>query len=230
MLPVHESHITCEYWHPGPWDGGHHRGTDFAAAVGTPVYAMWSGKITSYQWGSAYGLHLVIDHDQLPNGDPGYWAVYAHLSSKKVHPGQRVTAGQLIGLSGKSGNVTGPHLHVEVQTGPRWQPASAGHVTRNPQPWIDAHTGPTLYQDGKVYASKMAAGVEDSDSVRNLQVALNDRVAAGLPVTGNYLPATIEACRRFQEAQGWRGDNADGIAGPATVRRLGLTWVEDLMR
>ena len=230
MQPVHGSHVTCPYWHAGPWDGGHHRGIDFAAAVGTPVHAMWSGRVTSNSWGSAYGLHLVIDHDPLPDGSPGYWAVYAHLSSKKVHPGQRVAAGQLIGLSGRSGNVTGPHLHVEVQTGPRWQPASAGHVTRNPQPWLDAtplHVE-GLWGGGKVFASKMHAGQEDSDSVRNLQVKLNDRVAAGLPVTGNYGAATIEACRRFQESQGWRGDDADGIAGPQTVRALGLVWVDDL--
>lgn len=139
MRPVNGGHVTCPYWMAGPWDGGHHRGIDFGGLpVGYPVRAMWGGKVIDQSWGPAYGNHIVIDHDRLPDGSPGYWAVYAHLSKKTVVPGQRVLAGQKIGELGDTGHSTGPHLHAEIQTGPRWRPASAGNVSRDPQPWIDA--------------------------------------------------------------------------------------------
>jgi peptidoglycan hydrolase-like protein with peptidoglycan-binding domain len=96
-------------------------------------------------------------------------------------------------------------------------------VTRNPQPWLDAHPGPA---QRRVLASKMQAGQQDSDSVRWLQEALNEH-GATLPVTGNYGPQTVAACAEFQRSQGWAGPDADGIAGPETARRLGLTWVQD---
>jgi murein L,D-transpeptidase YcbB/YkuD len=66
----------------------------------------------------------------------------------------------------------------------------------------------------------MHAGATDSDSVRNLQSAL------AIPTTGDYDSETIAACAAWQRAQGWTGSDADGIAGPATIRKLGLTWVE----
>ena len=138
MRPV-PGRVTVPYWERGSaWAGGHHRGIDFAAPVGTPVVAPWSGMVTSAQWGPAYGRHLVIDFDRLPDGSPGLWGVLAHLSEKSVKPGDRVKAGQVVGRSGATGNVTGPHLHFEVQTGPMWRPRATPDVSRNPQPWIDA--------------------------------------------------------------------------------------------
>jgi hypothetical protein len=82
-------------------------------------------------------------------------------------------------------------------------------------------------QDKKVYKSKMHLQQTDSDSVWNLQVALADKgdPVAGGP-TGFYGPQTRDACAKFQRAQGWKGPDADGIAGPVTVARLGLVWVE----
>lgn len=138
MRPV-PGRVTVPYWERGThWAGGHHRGIDYAAAPGTPVVAPWGGTVTEASWGPAYGLHLVIDFDRLPDGAPGLWGVLAHLSQKKVRAGQRVEAGQVVGLSGATGNVTGPHLHFEIQTGPTWRPAGSPERSRNPQPWIDA--------------------------------------------------------------------------------------------
>jgi murein DD-endopeptidase MepM/ murein hydrolase activator NlpD len=113
---------------------GMHKGVDFGCPVGTPVHAMNDGIVTSFNWGAAFGHHIILDHIQFPDGTPGLWAGYMHLSVVNVKPGQRVKRGQIIGLSGKSGHVTGPHLHVEVQK-------NNGHWNAlksvNPKKWID---------------------------------------------------------------------------------------------
>lgn len=99
--------------------------------------------------------------------------------------------------------------------------------------WV-ADTAPTpappptsqYLQGGKVYSSKMHYGQTDSDSVRNLQMALmnhNYSIPAG--ATGGYYEQTVSACSAFQRAQGWSGSGADGIAGPQTIGLLGLVWV-----
>lgn len=130
-----ERGVTCPYGKEGSaWATGEHGGIDYGCPTGDPVYSMWGGIVTSASWGSAYGTQLVIDHDKLPDGSPGLWAVYAHLSGKSVSPGERVEAGQRIGTSGASGNVSGPHLHVEVQRAAHWQ--QGNYV--DPQPWIEA--------------------------------------------------------------------------------------------
>ncbi|MCF1593961.1 M23 family metallopeptidase [Streptomyces muensis] len=94
------------------WSSGYHTGVDFSAATGTPLKAVGAGTVVSAGWGGAYGNQVVI---RLADG---YYAQYAHLSSLSVSSGQTVTAGQQIGLSGATGNVTGPHLHFEIRTTP----------------------------------------------------------------------------------------------------------------
>lgn len=83
------------------------------------------------------------------------------------------------------------------------------------------------YRQGKkVYRSKMRYNQADSDSVWNLQVALiakGYRFADG--PTGYYGKHTRDSVAAFQRKQGWKGKDADGIAGPQTIRRLGLVWV-----
>jgi hypothetical protein len=85
----------------------------------------------------------------------------------------------------------------------------------------------TYRRGKKVYRSKMRLGQRDSDSVWNLQVAL---IAKGYKLphgpTGDYDQRTRSACAAYQRRQGWAGRSADGIAGPKTVRRLGLLWVD----
>lgn len=94
------------------WSSGYHTGVDFSAVTGTPLKAVGAGTVVSAGWGGAYGNQVVI---QLADG---YYAQYAHLSSLSVSAGQTVTAGQQVGLSGATGNVTGPHLHFEIRTTP----------------------------------------------------------------------------------------------------------------
>jgi hypothetical protein len=86
-----------------------HKGTDFRAAIGTPVYAMNSGQVRFTDFMRNYGYTIVIDHGL------GLHTVYMHLSKILVENGQMVEKGQLIGKSGDTGYVTGPHLHLSVR-------------------------------------------------------------------------------------------------------------------
>ncbi|MEU9242956.1 LysM peptidoglycan-binding domain-containing M23 family metallopeptidase [Streptomyces sp. NPDC048385] len=96
----------------GMWSSGHHTGVDFVVPTGTPLKAVGAGTVVTAGWGGAYGNQVVI---RLADG---YYAQYGHLSALSVSVGQTVTAGQRIGLSGATGNATGPHLHFEIRTTP----------------------------------------------------------------------------------------------------------------
>ena len=87
-----------------------HRGTDFAAPMGTPVMASGTGKIVSAKWCGGGGNCIKIKHNST------YSTVYAHLSkfSKIAKVGKKVKQGQIIGYVGSTGLSTGPHLHYEV--------------------------------------------------------------------------------------------------------------------
>ncbi|MFJ7152540.1 peptidoglycan DD-metalloendopeptidase family protein [Streptomyces sp. NPDC100445] len=96
----------------GMWSSGYHTGVDFVVPTGTSLKAVAAGTVVSAGWGGAYGNQVVIRLND------GYYAQYGHLSQLSVSAGQSVTAGQQIGLSGATGNVTGPHLHFEIRTTP----------------------------------------------------------------------------------------------------------------
>ncbi|MFE9560639.1 LysM peptidoglycan-binding domain-containing M23 family metallopeptidase [Streptomyces sp. NPDC006487] len=96
------------------WSSGYHTGVDFTASTGTTVKAVGAGTVVSAGWGGAYGNEVVIRHED------GNYSQYAHLSQLSVSTGQSVSAGQTLGLSGATGNVTGPHLHFEIRTGPSY--------------------------------------------------------------------------------------------------------------
>jgi hypothetical protein len=119
------------------WADGVHKGVDFPVPSGTDVVAPWSGTVVEAgrtSWGSAFGTAVIIDFDRLPDGSPGLWGIQAHLSSTSAKPGARVAAGARVGRSGATGNVSGPHVHFEVQRDRRWR--SDRHT--DPQPWLDA--------------------------------------------------------------------------------------------
>ncbi|MDV5149465.1 LysM peptidoglycan-binding domain-containing M23 family metallopeptidase [Streptomyces sp. SBC-4] len=96
------------------WSSGYHTGVDFTASSGTTVRAVGAGTVVSAGWSGAYGNEVVIQHAD------GNYSQYAHLSSLSVSSGQTVTGGQQIGLSGSTGNSTGPHLHFEIRTSPSY--------------------------------------------------------------------------------------------------------------
>lgn len=86
-----------------------HTGTDIGASTGTEIYAAHGGVVltSAYHW--SYGNYVVVSR-----GD-GITTLYAHMSKRKVKAGDTVAQGQVIGLVGATGRVTGPHLHYEVR-------------------------------------------------------------------------------------------------------------------
>ncbi len=86
-----------------------HKGLDFTASRGTPVYATGDGKVQLAGFtGDGYGNHVIIDHGY------GYETLYGHMVRVKVKAGQRIKRGQVIGWVGSTGKSTGPHCHYEV--------------------------------------------------------------------------------------------------------------------
>ncbi|MFF3425627.1 peptidoglycan DD-metalloendopeptidase family protein [Streptomyces sp. NPDC002602] len=107
--------ISTQYRASGAmWSSGYHTGVDFIASSGTTVKAVGAGTVVSAGWGGAYGNEVVIRHAD------GKYSQYGHMSSLSVSTGQSVTPGQRIGLSGSTGNSSGPHLHFEIRTGPSY--------------------------------------------------------------------------------------------------------------
>lgn len=87
-----------------------HTGVDWAAPIGTPIFAAGNGVIQSAGWDSGYGRRIVIQHAN------GYMTTYNHMSAfaRGIATGVHVHQGQVIGYLGESGLATGPHLHYEV--------------------------------------------------------------------------------------------------------------------
>ena len=85
-----------------------HSGIDMDVGAGTPVHAMASGSVRFAGVMRGFGNVVWIDHAA------GLLSIYAHLSEVRVRQGDTVGTGQVIGLSGSSGNATAPHLHFEV--------------------------------------------------------------------------------------------------------------------
>ena len=84
-----------------------HRGTDYAAPRGTPVYAAGDGRVVEAGYTGPNGNYVFIQHGE------GFKTHYLHLNKKRVKRGDRVKQGQVIGTVGSTGAATGPHLHYE---------------------------------------------------------------------------------------------------------------------
>ena len=117
-LPSYK-YISCYYG-----DGGH-KGVDFAAPGGTPIYAVASGVVTVATSHYSYGNYVMVYHGTDDQGNT-YATLYAHMNSwPPVSVGQSVTKGQVIGYVGTTGNSTGNHLHLELRVnGARTNPLS----------------------------------------------------------------------------------------------------------
>lgn len=114
-LPVNGPLGTPYHQKGSSWSSGYHTGVDFVVPTGTPVKAAGPGVVYSAGWAGPYGNQVIIRHDD------GMYSQYAHLAKTPlVKAGQKVTGGQQIGVSGATGNVTGPHLHFEIRTGPAY--------------------------------------------------------------------------------------------------------------
>lgn len=103
--------VTSVYgnrWHPIYHEYRNHAGIDIGAKYGASILAADGGQVIISAYSSSYGNYVVISHGN------GYTTLYAHMSSRSVKEGDKVTQGQVIGKIGSTGNSTGPHLHFEI--------------------------------------------------------------------------------------------------------------------
>ena len=115
-LPGH-TYISCHFGEVDAFGNAGHRGTDIPAPEGTPILAAHSGTVLVSGWNDSYGNQVLLD-----NG-AGLSTRYAHMTATAVTAGEAVTAGQVIGYVGSTGDSTGFHLHFEVmQNGVRVNP------------------------------------------------------------------------------------------------------------
>ncbi len=124
ITPVASYTLTASFGQAGDRWAADHTGQDFAAPTGTPVRAVHSGTITQAGWAGSYGYRIVLTLDD------GTELWFCHLSSM-VKTSGKVNTGDVIGRVGATGNVTGPHLHLEVRPG-------AGDPI-DPMPWLRDH-------------------------------------------------------------------------------------------
>lgn len=96
----------------GPRGGGFHRGVDFAAPLGTPIFASLAGTVIRSEYHASWGNYVAIEHEN------GLTTLYAHNNQNLVTVGQTVEQGEIIASMGSTGNSTGPHLHFEVSLSP----------------------------------------------------------------------------------------------------------------
>jgi len=102
----HNLIVTSGY---GMREGSKHFGTDFRLNVGDSVCSVFCGRVRIVNWDNGYGNVIVIRNYNMSE------TVYAHLSKTLVSVDQEVKAGEIIGLGGRTGRSTGPHLHFELR-------------------------------------------------------------------------------------------------------------------
>ncbi len=129
-IVIDGSYVTaCKTWYNPKGEGWRlHRGIDVVSNIipaynKPPIYSMSDGIVITSTYNSSYGHYVVIQH----NGGE-YKSLYAHLYEPGIHLGMKVKKGQQIGLMGGTGNVTGPHLHLELYK---------NNVLINPAPFVE---------------------------------------------------------------------------------------------
>jgi murein DD-endopeptidase MepM/ murein hydrolase activator NlpD len=95
--------------HPVLARKGHHHGIDIPCPTKAPVRVLAKGIVLCTGRDAGYGKYVIVFHGS------GWSTLYAHLSSASVRAGERLSAGEVLGLSGSTGRVTGPHLHFELR-------------------------------------------------------------------------------------------------------------------
>lgn len=138
MHPVNRPRITNPYGKPNKrYLAGYHTGIDYGCRVGTRVKSIANGKVIQVFTSKAYGNVVVV---RSKKDGKFYRNYYCHLSAAVAKKGQRVKEGEVIALSGNTGNSTGPHLHLETRVRP------FGYRNNVANPFID---DPKAFYKGK---------------------------------------------------------------------------------
>lgn len=109
LIPVRSYRLTGRFGDVSGYWSAAHTGLDFATSVGSPIRSIAIGVVVSTEYDGAYGNKTVV---RLTDGTE-VW--YCHQDTQSVVPGQTIRRGQVIGTVGATGNVTGPHLHLEIR-------------------------------------------------------------------------------------------------------------------
>lgn len=198
------------------WSLGFHTGVDYPVPVGTRVNSPAASTIVHAGryggWGSSYGIHII--GECIVSGVRYRWIV-AHLSKTLVSKGDHVAAGQLVGLSGNTGNSTGPHVHFEVRKPPYG--FNARDIV-NPAVLIQHKPGPIDKMDPENYGPGHVGQHVTWLGSRLVAKGYGTHYQQGPgPVWGEADRLNV---RDFQRAQGWVGQDANGMPGKETLKRL----------
>ena len=137
-----------------------HRGTDYAAPRGTPVFASGDGRVIEAGYTRTNGNYIVIRHGE------AYASKYLHLHKKRVKKGQRVTQQQVIGTVGSTGAATGPHLHYEFLVNGVHRNPRTIHKKLPKAKSLAVAEMPRFHDQTRSFQMQLA-------SIRQLQLALN---------------------------------------------------------
>lgn len=196
------------------WSSGHHTGLDFPAAIGTAIKAVADGRVSMSTSGGPYGRHAMINHGG------GLASMYAHMSSILTSVGKTVRQGQTIGRVGATGNVTGPHLHLEARRQGR---------TVDPMPYLtDGEgkvSGNASARVAQTYAKNLLSsfgwGKGEFTPLQKLwQGESGWNYKATNPSSGAYgIPQALPASKMASAGSDWR-------TNPATQIKWGMDYIK----
>lgn len=196
------------------WGGGKHTGNDYPQPIGTPVYASLDGIVINTNPGVDYGKTVELDH-----GD-GYQTLYGHLSEVLVSVGQKVTKGTIVGKSGDTGNVTGPHLHYEVRKGKN-NPVNPDQLKNN-------GLGTALSASGSNDLNPNVAQMFGSGDTASLLLGGGSYMASGTGAsTSSSAGGTAGLVLGTGDQQGWANQFLSKLGVPVTASNLQAvtTWM-----
>jgi len=179
------------------WQSGSHTGDDYPCPVGTPVVAAMDGIVFNDNPGDEYGKTVQIDHGN------GFQTLYGHLSEVSVAVGANVKRGQVIGRSGDTGNVTGPHLHFEVRKGKN-NPVNPSELTKGGGALAESLS--TIIQNGGLGSSPLTS---DISGVKANDVKLSNLL--GSSSTTAILQASVGQISGGDNGIGSSGGGSKGI-------------------
>lgn len=110
-MPLSSYRLTATFGQSSGLWSSTHTGLDFAAPVGTPIMSVTNGTVTSAEYAGAYGNQIIVTTDE------GEELWYCHMNEFAASVGDTVSAGDVLGYVGSTGNSTGPHMHLEVRPG-----------------------------------------------------------------------------------------------------------------
>ena len=215
--------VSCE------WRGyNNHAGMDIACPTGTRVYAAFGGTVMETTPAETYGTGRSGIPCRIKNAD-GESQYYGHLSKVLVKRGDVVKAGQLIALSGATGNVTGPHLHFEC-----WAAGGTYYngLDRNPRTYFAAHgitpgSAPAVVVNtantesvGSYYTRAIDGDISGFYSGYAMQRFLADRGYYTRELDGHWGAETTKGLQRWLSGLGTYTREIDGEMGPLTVKAL----------